>query len=193
MKGNSYYLVREALKAGEEAQPTINMEIIQLADLRIEPCRACESCGKEPYECVIEDDFSLIWDKMKSADGLLIASPRYGPLGACPSKMQALLERLINVNWLPTENNPDFSFPLEGKPCGLIAVSGEGRQNNMPVLHNLEQYALAYRLRIIHTSQWPWVGVSGKGGNKKGEVLEDQEGVNNAQKLGRMLVEELIA
>lgn len=190
-KGNSYYLIGEALKAGKDAESTLETAIIQLSDLEIQCCRACESCGEPPYQCIIEDDFSSILDKMKDADGLLIASPRYGPLGACPSKMQALLERLINVNWVPTENNPDFSFPLEGKPCGLLAVSGEGRQNNMPVLHNLEQYALAFGLQVIHTSKWPWVGVSGRGGSNKREVLEDQEAIDNAQKLGRLLVKEV--
>jgi len=124
---------------------------------------------------------------MKQADGILLASPRYGPFGASPSKMQALLERLINVNTLPANVNPNFVFPLQGKPCGLLAVSVEGRQNNLPVLHSLEQYVLAYRMQPVHTKLWPFVGVSGRG-NDKGDVLRDVEAMENAKILGKLLV-----
>lgn len=190
-KGNSFYLINEALKGAEENEPSIEKEIIQLALVNIEPCRACESCANEPYECVNNnDDFKSVLEKMKNADGILLASPRYGPLGAMPSRMQALLERLMNVSYLPTHNNPDFVAPLNGKPCGLLAVSVEGRQNTMPLLHTLEQYALAFHMCVIHASEWPWVGVCGKG-NEKGDVLKDSHAMKNAKKLGRLLVQEL--
>jgi multimeric flavodoxin WrbA len=188
--GNSFYLIREALKAAKEAEPSLETEIIQLGDLDIDSCRACESCAEEPYKCVIEDDFEFVLNKMKDADGVLIASPRYGPFGACPSKMQALLERLVNVNHLPPQKNPEFVFPLKDKPCGLLAVSAEGRQNNLPVLHSLEQYVLVYRMRVIHTTEWPWIGVSGRG-DEKGDVLNDNAAMKNAQQLGKLLIEDL--
>lgn len=185
--GNSFCLVNEALKGAVEAAPSLETEIVQLADLRIESCLACESCAQEPYECVQEDDFKLVSEKMKDSHAILIACPRYGPGGASSSKMQALLERLVNVSYLPTRNNPEFVMPLRDKPCGLLAVSVEGRQNNLPVLHSLEQYALGYGMRVIHASEWPWVGVSGRG-NKKGDVLQDAEAMKNARQLGRLLV-----
>jgi multimeric flavodoxin WrbA len=187
-EGNSFYLVQRALEGAKEENPLVETKIIQLADLRIEPCRACESCAKEPFKCVNQDDdFEMVFEEMKRADGILLASPRYGPFGASPSKLQALLERLINVNILPGNTNPNFVFPLEGKPCGLLAVSVEGRQNNLPVLHSLEQYVLAYRMHPIHTKLWPFVGVSGRG-NEKGDVLKDTEAMENAKVLGRLLV-----
>ena len=86
--GNSFYLIKEALEAAKEVEPSLETKIIQLADLKIESCRACESCGKKPYRCVNEgDDFGLALDEMEQADGILIASPRYGPFGASPSRM----------------------------------------------------------------------------------------------------------
>jgi len=186
--GNSFYLVQKALDGAKERDPFVETEIVQLADLRIEPCRACESCAKEPFKCVTEDDFETVFEKMKRADGILLASPRYGPFGASPSKMQALLERLINVNTLPANVNSNFLFPLQGKPCGLLAVSVEGRQNNLPVLHSLEQYVLAYHMQPVHTKLWPFVGVNGRG-NEKGDVLKDAEAMRNAKVLGALLVE----
>jgi len=186
--GNSYYLVEKALQGAKEEERSVETKMIQLADLRIEPCRACETCAKEPFKCINQDDdFEMVFGEMKHADGILLASPRYGPFGACPSKMQALLERLTNVNYLPAKVNPNFVFPLQDKPCGLLAVSVEGKQNNLPVLHSLEQYVLAYRMQPIHTKLWPFVGVSGRG-NDKGDVLKDVEAMENAKILGQLLV-----
>lgn len=190
-EGNSFYLMREALKGAQEFEPSLETEIIQLSDVQLKSCRACESCANKPFKCILEDDFDFVLDKMRRADGLLMASPRYGPFGATPSKMQALLERLINVNYLPAKQKPDFDFPLKNKPCGLLAVSVEGRQNNLPVLHSLEQYVLAFHMRVIHSLEWPWVGVTGRG-NKKGAVLKDKEAMRSARKLGGLLVVSLL-
>ncbi|MCW4043824.1 MAG: flavodoxin family protein [Candidatus Bathyarchaeota archaeon] len=190
-EGNSFYLIKEALKGAKENEPSIETEIIQLALVNIEPCRACERCANEPHECVNNnDDFKSVLEKMKNADKILLASPKYGPLGAMPSRMQALLERLMNVSYLPKHNNPYFVAPLSNKPCGLLAVSAEGRQNTLPVLHNLEQYALAFHMCVIHALEWPWVGVCGKG-NEKGDVLKDSHAMKNAKKLGKLLAQEL--
>lgn len=191
-KGNTYYLINEALSAAAMQVTSLDTECLKLADFAISPCRACESCGQPPFVCVQEDDFGEILDRLIEADGLLLASPRYGPFGASPSRLQALLERLINVSYLPTHTKPGFVPPLDNKPCGLLAVSAEGGQNNLPVLHSLEQYALAYGMRVIHSRHWPYVGVSGKG-NAEGDVLEDNQAIENARELGRLVAHSLSA
>jgi multimeric flavodoxin WrbA len=189
-KGNSYYLINEALSSATTQVAALDTECLKLADFEISPCRACESCGQPPFLCVQEDDFGEILDSLIEADGLLLASPRYGPFGASPSRLQALLERLINVSYLPTHTDPDFVPPLHNKLCGLLAVSAEGGQNNLPVLHSLEQYALAFGMRVIHSRNWPYVGVSGKG-NAEGDVLEDDQAIENARELGRQVAQNL--
>lgn len=68
-----------------------------------------------------------------------------------------------------------------------MAVSVEGGQNNLPVLHSLEQYVLAYRMQPIHTKLWPFIGVSGRG-NDKGDVLEDEKAMKSSKVLGALLV-----
>jgi len=151
-------------------------------------CTTCKNSQLlKPFKCVTQDDFEAVFEEMTRADGMFFASPRYGPFGAGPSKLQALLERLINVNVLPTNTNLNFVFPLQDKPCGLLAVSVEGRQNNLPVLHSLEQYVLAYHMQPVHTKLWPFIGVSGKG-NDKGDVLKDADAMKNAKLLGALLV-----
>jgi len=59
--GNSFYLMQRALEGAKEEELLAKTKIVQLADLRIEPCRACESCAKEPFQCVIQDDFEKVF------------------------------------------------------------------------------------------------------------------------------------
>lgn len=185
-RGNSFLLVEKALQSAKKEKSSLQTEIIQLSKHRIRSCKACESCADEPYVCIQPDDLNKIYQDMKKAEAIIFASPRYGPFGACPSIMQAFLERIMNLNHLPFKKNKEFTFPLENKFCGLIAVSTEGGQNNLSILHSLEQYALAFRMNPVHIKNWPFAGISGKG-NKIGDVLSDKGAVENAKLLGRQI------
>ena len=59
-------------------------ETVHLRDLHIEPCKACNVCGKTkdsgrfiPCVRADEDDVQMVLDKMVAADGLLVATPVY--------------------------------------------------------------------------------------------------------------------
>ena len=56
--------------AGREA------ETIRLADLAIHPCIGCGHCEAEGV-CVIEDDMIALYDKLVSADRVVIGTPVY--------------------------------------------------------------------------------------------------------------------
>jgi multimeric flavodoxin WrbA len=185
-RGNSFLLTEKAMQSARKEKPSLQTEIIQLSRQKIKSCKACESCANDPYICIQQDDLNEIYKRMKEADGIILASPGYGPIGACPSIMQAFLERTINLSHLPSLKNKKFIFPLKDKPCGLIAVSTEIRQSNLTILNNLEQYALAYRMKPVHIKNSSLAGVSGKG-NKIGEVLNDKEAVENSKLLGKLL------
>lgn len=59
-KGNSYLLLKEMFRN----LPEIEMKIIQIAELNIKPCRLCfKVCAKEPYQCIIKDDFEMLLGK----------------------------------------------------------------------------------------------------------------------------------
>ena len=74
LNGNTGQLVKvfeEALK--NEGAET---EIINLADISLNPCRGCEACSKTGA-CVIDDDVAGIQEAMLAADGIVFASPNY--------------------------------------------------------------------------------------------------------------------
>ena len=94
-------MLEEPMKGVKEAEPTAETKIVELARLKIEPCISvygpAGTCGKESFKCILKDDLQMVFDEMKLADGILIASPRYFIV---PSKLQALIERLYCVNYM---------------------------------------------------------------------------------------------
>ncbi len=96
-------------------------EIVTLRDLHIEPCKACNVCGKtkdtgEYIPCVRakEDDVQMVLDKMVAADGLLMATPVYFGL---PSDLFAKF--IMRTRPLRHQD-----FALANKPVGVMAVAG---------------------------------------------------------------------
>ena len=51
-------------------------ELINLYDYRIEYCLGCWGCERKGV-CVLNDDFNLIFEKVKKADVLILSSPSY--------------------------------------------------------------------------------------------------------------------
>jgi len=75
-KGDSYDVctdIGEKLKLHD-----VSLEYIELSKMNIKFCRGCNQCfTKMPGTCPIEDDLDMIIERMKNADGLILASPVY--------------------------------------------------------------------------------------------------------------------
>jgi multimeric flavodoxin WrbA len=74
LSSNSDLLLRKALagagSTGAEA------EYLQLYKLNIKPCTACGACYGTG-ECIIDDDFNVVFSKMIKAQRLIFATPIY--------------------------------------------------------------------------------------------------------------------
>ena len=69
-------------------------EMIDLCDLRVTPCTACEGCSFNGI-CVFEDDVPLIVERMKEADGIVFASPVY--IDNVSGQMKVFFDRLADA------------------------------------------------------------------------------------------------
>jgi multimeric flavodoxin WrbA len=176
--GNSYLILKDALEDSE-----VKMEIIQLAEANIKWCDACGLC-KSTMKCVIEDDVEYIFNKIKEADAMVISTPRYLPI---PSKFMALIERIGALYHYCSEIDPNFKFPLEGKPFGLVVVSAGGGRQALEALKELAfQIIHCWRMKLVTIDSYPYLGVLAKG-EKVGEVLEDKGAIDQARKLIKKL------
>jgi len=185
--GNSYLLLKEIFKDLSSHET----KVIQIAELSIKPCELCfEACAQKPFKCVIDDDFKMLFDEMKSADGIIIACPFYFYI---PSKFQPVLERLSCVDYFTEERHGKGHFPFVGKPCALIAVSASASSfNAFQILHHLQEFVLMLRMRPVVTNFWPFIGLSVKSGEmEKGAILKETKSKEQAKELLRLLVKEI--
>ena len=95
----------------------IEMEIINIYEYTLVNCNVCLTCEiRGDGRCMDEDDgLNDILDRLREADGILIASPTYS--NACPSVLQTFLERAQLVY-------EKGDLGLNGKVGGAIAVCG---------------------------------------------------------------------
>ncbi|MDD4137416.1 MAG: flavodoxin family protein, partial [Methanoregula sp.] len=69
-------------------------EMIDLCDLRITPCSACEGCSFNGI-CVFDDDVPALLTRMKEADGIIFASPVY--IDNVSGQMKIFFDRLADA------------------------------------------------------------------------------------------------
>jgi multimeric flavodoxin WrbA len=82
------FVLEGAAEAGAET------EMIDLCDLRITPCTACEGCSFNGI-CVFEDDVPLLVERMNGADGIVFASPVY--IDNISGQMKIFFDRLADA------------------------------------------------------------------------------------------------
>lgn len=72
----------------------VETEIIDLCELRIIPCTACEGCSLTG-RCVFEDDFSSVARRVADADIIILASPVY--IDNVSGQMKVFFDRLADA------------------------------------------------------------------------------------------------
>jgi len=82
------FVLEGAAEAGAET------EMIDLCDLRVTPCTACDACSLNGV-CVNDDDVPSIVERMKEADGIVFASPVY--IDNVSGQMKVFFDRLADA------------------------------------------------------------------------------------------------
>ena len=70
-----------------------SVEVISVADYKVNPCIGCNTCfDREGHECFQKDDMTKVYEKLKMADVLVIASPVY--FYGVSAQLKVLIDRL---------------------------------------------------------------------------------------------------
>ncbi|MDS0524242.1 flavodoxin family protein [Clostridium sp. SHJSY1] len=93
-KGKNTDLIVDFVIEGLE-QKNIEVDKFYLDSDNISTCRGCEYCISIG-NCIIEDDITNIIDRMKDADGYILASPSYNY--NMTAQMKSLLDRTFCLN-----------------------------------------------------------------------------------------------
>ncbi len=74
-KGNTVTLVETVLKGAEENDAEV--KLVNLRELEMKGCIACEGCKKELGKCVQKDDLSPILEELVTYDAIVLGTPVY--------------------------------------------------------------------------------------------------------------------
>jgi len=149
----------------------IETEIIQFSGNIIEPCKGCFVC-KGKNNCVFTKDmFYNSFEKMVSADGILLGSPVYS--ADVTANMKAFLERAGVV----VATNPGLLKYKVG-----ASVSAVRRSGGMTAVDTMNHFLLNKEVIIAGSTYWNMVY-----GKDVGDVYDDDEGIKNMHNLGQNL------
>jgi multimeric flavodoxin WrbA len=70
--GNTELLLKEAIRGIEESG--LNVHVFNLNLMNISPCQNCAGCDDTGI-CIIEDEMAQIYDAIRAADRVILASP----------------------------------------------------------------------------------------------------------------------
>lgn len=163
--GNTAIIIGKVFE--ELNKEDIEIELIQLADYDIQPCRGCFAC-KGRGNCVFaKDGFAYIFSQMVEADGIILGSPVYS--ADVSARMKAFLER----GGVVVATNPGL---LRHKVGASVAAV---RRGGMTTVDTMNHFMLNKEMIIVGSTYWNIVY-----GKNIGDVLSDDEGMANMHNLG---------
>jgi len=169
--GNTEILLREALRAAEDCGA--ETELIRLAGLDINPCRACDSC-KKTGECAIDDDLNDVIERAASADGIIIGSPVY--FGSVTAQTKMFMDRTRPLR---------SGFRLSDKVGGAVTVGGSRNGGQETACNDIHNFFLIHEAVVVgDTAPTAHYGGTGVGG-ARGDTEKDAQGLETAGNLGR--------
>lgn len=144
-------------------------EIISFRGRSFKSCNACNICKEKIGECAIDDDgLNEIIDKIKDADGLIVASPVY--FGTARGDMMSAIQRISMVSY----GGERF---LSGMVGGPIAVGRRG--GHTATIQELLMFYFINDMVVAGSDYWNIAY-----GKLPGEVEEDKEGIKVIAKFG---------
>ena len=166
--GNTAILVGRAF--AELEKEGIETELVELAGERVRGCTACYRCWElKDGSCAVKDDcINACIEKMRGADGIILASPTY--FADITTEMKALIDRAGMVS----RANGDMFRRKVG--AGIVAVRRGGA---IHAFDSLNHFFLITQMIIPGSSYWN-VGI----GREIGEVEKDAEGIATMTTLG---------
>lgn len=111
-KGNTATLV-SSFAEGAKANGN-EVSVVSVADYKVTPCTGCNVCRKTvDKRCCVKDDMAKVFDTLKEADVIVLASPVY--FYGISARLKAIIDRL---------HQPARS-ELKVKRLGLLLVAAD--------------------------------------------------------------------
>lgn len=165
--GNTAILIKTMFE--ELEKESIDTELVELSGQVIEPCKACWACGGKKNCVHKKDKFTEIFEKMKSADGIILGSPVYS--ANISANMQAIIERAAVVC--------DMNNGLMTHKTG-VSVAAVRRAGSLQAIDAMNHFFMNHEMFIAGSTYWNMVY-----GQMPGDVKKDEEGMANMRNLAK--------
>jgi multimeric flavodoxin WrbA len=167
--GNTDLIIQEALAIAKSEGADVSF--IRVSDFRLEPCNGCLSCFGTK-KCANIDDGEKLYQEFLKADGIILGSPSY--FQGVTAQMKIVIDR---IGFLAlARGRKDFAEKVGG-------VIGVARRSGVSSTCNQMMTFMTAVGMVI-----PSGGRVFAIGREKGEVAKDQEGMDSARHLGKMMV-----
>lgn len=157
----------------------IETEYIQIYEDHMNPCNHCSSCEvRSDGRCIAEDDaMNSYLDKMRAADGIILASPTY--FGTCTAQLKMFLERAgLCASF--------GGFPLKGKPGAALVI--QGHDGGSMAYSELVNWMLFNQMHVIGSNPVPVITAKNPNDYEKSE-----REMKALKALGRNMAEVLLS
>jgi multimeric flavodoxin WrbA len=174
-EGNTYHAL---MQVGKQLQSEgIDFEVIHIGHKTIHGCIACGQCAKNRNEkCSMDNDpVNEAIQKMKKADGIIIASPVY--YAGIAGTMKSFLDRAFYVAGV---NGGLFRHKVG---AAVVAVRRTGGSSTFDQLNHYLTYS---EMMLAISNYWNVIH-----GRTSGEALQDAEGVQIMEVLGKNMAWQL--
>ena len=108
--GNTAYATQR-IKESIENNKIHSLEVINVTNLKVRGCLACEGCTENNEVCLFEDDTQYILNEISSADAIVFLAPVYW--WGIPSQLKAVIDKFYSVQ---------STFKTQNKKIGLITI-----------------------------------------------------------------------
>ena len=170
--GNNSRLIDRSLATSKKRG--FDVEKITLAGTDISPCTDCGECRKEK-SCQIEDNMTEIYDKLESADGILISSPVY--FGTLSGQLKCLLDRSVMLR--------RNGFLLKDKVGAAMAVGGSRNGGQEYTIWSIHAWMHIHGMIVVGDN-------SHFGGIAIKDVDSDEEGLKTVDDTANKLCDTLL-
>lgn len=175
--GNTDLLLQEAIRGVESAGSGVKTFRLNLMDIK--PCQHCGGCD-ETGECIIEDDMTGLYQEIRTADRIILASPIF--FFSVSAQMKILIDRCQSF-WCEKYLLKKTIRGGEFGRKGLLLLAG-GMKRDVGI-ECAEATAKAF-FRTISVPEHTTLGYLGV--DAKGAILEHPTAMKEAFEAGSRLV-----
>jgi len=177
--GNTELLLKEAIKGIEASGSPSGAEVFNLNLIKISPCQDCGGCD-ETGKCIVEDEMSQIYNAIRTADRIILASPIFFfGLSAQTKIMIDRCQAFWCEKYLLKKPIPEGRYGRKGL---LLLVGGMEKDTGIKCP---EATAKAF-FRTISVPEHKTLSVLGV--DAKGSILKHPTALKDAYEAGKELV-----